>query len=116
MSRKHIWMNPPLERLAEQCGKANGRDGKFSSRLGDLVERYEVLMKLTTVPELTDEEKMIIGATICGSAMSHLTIKYMDESVLESGAGNAESLQLLSDKVKTWSPTERMAVIELLSV
>lgn len=115
MSRKQIWLNPPLERLAEQC-TGKGRDGTFSRRLGDTVERYDVLMKLTPVPELTDEEKMILGAVVCGSVISHLTIKYMDESVLESGAGNPESLQLLSDKVKSWSMAERMAVIESLGI
>jgi hypothetical protein len=115
MSRKQIWMNPPLERLAEQA-TGKGRDGTFSRRLGDIVERYDALMKLTPVPELTDEEKMIIGAVVCGSVISPLTIKYMDESVIESGAGSSEFLQQLSGKVKTWSVAERIAVIESLGI
>lgn len=114
--RKQIWMNPPLERLNEQCGKAKGRDGQFSRRLGDIVERYDVLIKLTPVPELTDEEKMILGVVICGGVLSHLTVKYMDESVIESGAGNADTLKQLSDKVRSWSMAERIAVIESLGI
>jgi hypothetical protein len=109
-------MNPPLERLAEQCGKAKGRDGQFSRRLGDIVERYEVLIKLTPLPELTAEERMILGTVICGSTISHLTVKYMDESVLESGASTKENQQQLAEKIRTWSIAERLAVIDSLGV
>ena len=114
--RKQIWMNPPLERLAEQCKPARGRDGQFSRRLGDIVERYEAIIKVTPVPDLTEEETMILGAVICGSPVSSLTIKYMDESILESGASTAENRQQLAEKIKSWSVAERVAAIESLGI
>lgn len=116
MSRKHIWMNPPLERLAEECGKANGRDGKFSARLGDVVERYDLIMKLTPAPELSDIEKMILGEVVCGSALSTVTIKYMHEAVMDTATGSEDERKTLRDKIQTWSATERIAAIESLGV
>lgn len=114
--RKQIWINPPLERLIEQCGHAKGRDGKFSRRLGDVVERYETIIKLTPVPELTDDEKMILGEVICGSIISPLTINRMDESVMYCATGTEVERQALSEKVSNWSVAERMAVIESLGI
>ena len=116
MARKQIWMNPPLEKLAEECGKAKGRDGKFSARLGDVVERYDIIMKLTTTPELTDIEKMILGEVVCGSALSTVTIKYMHESIMDAATGTEEERKSLSNKVESWSAVERIMAIESLGV
>ncbi|MDT2262329.1 hypothetical protein P7H06_26525 [Paenibacillus larvae] len=116
MARKQIWMNPPLEKLAEKCGKANGREGKFSARLGDVVERFDILMKLTPVPELSDIEKMILGEVVCGSVLSTVAVKYMPESIMDAATGTAEERMTLRDKVITWSAAERIAAIESLGV
>jgi len=115
MSRKQIWMNPPLERLAEQS-QGKGRDGTFSRRLGDIVERYEVLMKLTPVQELSDIEKMIIGEVICGSVISPTTIRHMPESIMDCATGTKEDRVTLSKAIKTLSMAERIAIIESLGV
>lgn len=112
--RKQIWLNPPLERLSEQCGKAKGRDGQFSRRLGDVVERYDAILKLTPVPHMTAEEKMILGAVICGGTVTPTSIKYLDESVMDLGASSAE--KALAEKIRTWSVVERLAAIESLDV
>lgn len=116
MSRKQIWLNPPLERLVEQCGQAKGRDGQFSRRLGDIVERYEAIIKNTSVPELTADEKMIIGEVVCGSTLTATTVKYMHESVLDCATGTANDRQVLADKIARWSAAERVAVIESLGI
>ncbi|QHZ52292.1 hypothetical protein [Paenibacillus larvae] len=116
MSRKHIWMNPPLERLAAECGKANGREGKFSARLGDVVERFDIIMKLTPAPEMNDIEKMILGEVVCGSALSVVTVKYMPESIMDAATGTAEEREILSSKVGGWTAAERIAAIESLGV
>jgi hypothetical protein len=116
MARKTIWMNPPLERLAEECGKANGREGKFSARLGDIVERFDILMKLTPIPVLSDTEKMILGEAFCGSTLSGVTIKYMPESIIDTTKGTEAERIALRDKVATWSSAERIAAIESLGV
>lgn len=114
--RKQIWMNSPLERLAEQCGKAKGRDGQFSRRLGDVVERYEAIIKLTPIPGMDAEEKMILGAVICGGTITPTSIKYLDESVMDLGASTVENRQALAEKIKTWSAAERIAAIESLDL
>ncbi|MCY9511422.1 hypothetical protein M5W68_21570 [Paenibacillus larvae] len=116
MSRKQIWMNPPLERLAAKCGKANGREGKFSARLGDVVERFDIIMKLTPTPELSDTEKMILGEVVCGSVLSTVTVKYMPESIMDAATGSEADRMTLRDKVITWSAAERIAAIESLGV
>jgi hypothetical protein len=113
MSRKQIWLNPPLERLAEQCGQAKGRDGKFSARLGDIVERYEAIMANTPIPAMTDEEKMILGAAVCGSVLSTITIKYLHEGISDLGIPGAIEL---AEKVQEWTAAERIAAIESLKV
>jgi len=116
MARKTVWMNQPLEKLAKECGKANGREGKFSARLGDVVERFDIIMKLTPAPEITDIEKMILGEVVCGSALSALTVKYMHESIMDAATGTEEERMTLRDKVITWSAAERIAAIESLGV
>ncbi|QHZ51213.1 hypothetical protein [Paenibacillus larvae] len=116
MARKQIWMNPPLVKLAAECGKANGREGKFSARLGDVVERFDIIMKLTPAPEMNDIEKMILGEVVCGSALSPVTIKYMPESIMDAATGTEEEREALSRKVTTWSAAERIAAIESLGV
>jgi len=114
--RKSIWLNPPLERLVAQCGTAKGRDGKFSRRLGEIVERYDTIMKLIPVPDITDTEKMIIGKIICGSVITPLTIRRMDESVMDCATGTAAERQALAEKISSWSVTERLAIIESLGI
>lgn len=114
--KKTIWINPPLERLITQCGNAKGRDGKFSRRLGEVVERYETIMKLTPVPEMTDDEKMILGEVVSGSVVSPLTINRMDESIMYCATGTEAERQALAKKVAGWSVVERMAVIESLGI
>jgi hypothetical protein len=116
MARKQIWMSPSLERLNEQCGKAKGRDGTFSRRLGEIVERYEVIMKLTVAPELTDTEKMIIGEVVCGSIITPTTIRHMGESIMDCASGTNEERKALHDKIIKLSPSERIALIESLEL
>lgn len=112
MARKQIWMNPPLERLAEKCGKGKGREGKFSGRLGDVVERFDIIMKLTPTPEMSDVEKMILGEVIYGSALTPTIVKYMNEAVMDAATGSEDERKSLSDKIQTWSVAERVAAIE----
>lgn len=79
-------------------------------------ERYEVIMKLTPVPELAEAEKLIINEIICGSVISPLTIKRMDESVAYCATGTEAERHALAEKISGWSVAERMAVIESLGI
>lgn len=111
--RKTIYTNPPLEALETEC-----REGEvsFSARLGDIVERYDALMKLTNAPELTDIEKMILGEVVLGSVVSPTTVRYMHESVMDAATGTEDERKALHDKIKNWSPIERIAAIESLGI
>lgn len=109
--RKMIWLNPPLENLAQQCS-GKGRDGKFSRRLGDIVERYDTIMKLTHVPEVSDDEAFILSEAICGSFIDAIHVRYLHEGILDCASGTEETRKALSQKVANWTPAERLAVIE----
>ena len=109
MGRKTIWMNPPLEDLAKKS-EGKGRDGQFSRRLGDIVERYGALIKLTPVPELTDSEKMILG--VLGANADPTSIRYMGDRVIDTGAAPLAELKALAQKVNSWTVAEKIAVIE----
>lgn len=112
MSRKQIWMNPPLEKLADQF-KDKTRNGTFSRRLGDIVERYEAIMANTTVPAMTDEEKMVLGAAVCGSMLTPVAIRYLHESIADLGIAGAKEL---AERVQQWTAAERIAAIESLGI
>lgn len=116
MARKQIWMSPPLERLNEQCGKAKGRDGTFSRRLGEIAERYEIMLKLTPPTDLSDAEKMIMDEVICGSVVDLLMIRHMGESIMDCASGTPDERKFLHDKITHSSPAERIALIESLDL
>jgi hypothetical protein len=114
--RKSIWLNPPLQRLLEKLGDASApqdrRSGQFSRRLGDIVERYDIIMKLTPAPELTDDEEFILAEAVCGSMIDILKVKYLQESIEACSVGTPETRRGLAEKVAAWSPAERLAAIE----
>ena len=115
MGAKTIWMNPPLEKLAEECSQDKnntGRNGKFSRRIGDIVERYDVIIKLTPPPNLTVEERMILGIVICGKPVSPIMLRHMGESILDSNAAPEEELKALAKRANSWSAAEKILVIE----
>jgi len=116
MAKKTIWMNEPLTRLNDSLEKVGGRGGKFSSRLGDVVERYDLIIRLTPVPHLSDTEKMILGEVICGSALSAASIKWMHDSVLDCASGTQEEQHELSRKIVALTAAERIALIESLGL
>ena len=72
---KTIYMNEPLMRLAEETKAATRRNGGFSSRLGEIVERYEILLELTEVPDLTEKETQIMEEVICGAVIDRRKLR-----------------------------------------
>jgi len=116
MGKKTIWMNDSLIKLAADVGNAKGRAGKFSARLGDIVERYELVIRLTPVPELSDIEKTILDEVILGSTLTPTTIRYMPEAIMDCDAGSVDERISLHDKIASWTPAERIAVIEALGL
>ena len=108
MARKNIYMNPPLDQLWEET-----KPGKFSQRIGDVVERYNVIMKLTDLPEFTEDETMILSEVICGSAITLTMIKSMHWAVMDA-QGDTDTKKALADKIEQLSPAARIKLIESL--
>lgn len=112
MARRNIWMNPPLERLAEVCGEGTGRAGRFSAKLGEAIERYQIILDLTTLPAFSDDEISVLSETICGSVIDARKIRGMHLDVLDCASGTPELRQELSKRVEAMAPAERLVLVE----
>ena len=111
--RKNIYMNPPLEALAEKVSELEkGRDGNFSRRLGDIVERYTVLMSLVPAPKMSDEEMVLLASVIYGSPVNTTQIRLLNEYILDSGTSSLEIREGFAKKVAKWSICERLMAVE----
>ena len=110
MGAKTIWMSPPLEKLADACGRGNtGRGGQFSRRLGDIVERYAALMSCASLPDLSDDDRMIISAAVSGSIVTPTMLRHLPDMLRDLGIAGAVAL---ADSVEGWDVLTRAAVIE----
>lgn len=120
MPSKTIWMNPPLEKLNASLNDASSpsdrRKGQFSQRLGDIVERYDAILKNTAAPELTADEKMIIGVVFGSGNVSPLAIRHMGDSIIDTGAAPIDQLKELAAKANDWTAAEKVALIEALGL
>ena len=64
--KKTIYMNDPLIKLNEQT-----TNGGFSRRLGEIAERYDIIMKLTPEPpKFSPAEMRILGEVLAGARIS----------------------------------------------
>lgn len=106
--RKNIYMNPPLVQLLEET-----KPGKFSQRIGDVVERYDVVMKLTVIPEFTEDEILILSEVICGSVVNQTMIRSMHWAVMDA-QGDENVKKILTAKIEQLSPAQRIKLIESL--
>lgn len=111
MANKTLYMNGPLEKL-EATTKKQGVP--FSSRLGEIVERYEIIMDLETVPEFTPEEMDILGEVICGAMIDRRKIRGLHLDILDATLGTPEEKEKLHKKVAGMTPGQLLKVIEQL--
>ena len=112
MGKKTIYMNPPLETLAEKTKGESRRAGGFSAALGDIVERYQILIDLTALPSFSDDEIGILSETICGSVIDTRKIRGLHLDVLDCASGTPETRRYLSELIEDMSAGERLALIE----
>lgn len=106
--RKNIYMNPPLNQLLETT-----EQGKFSQRIGEVVERYDIIIKLTEIPEFTESEIMILSEVVCGSVVSPAMIRGMHLNVIDA-QGDKDVKKALADKIEQLTPAQRIKLIESL--
>lgn len=114
--KRTIYMSEPLERLAEETRGNSRRTSGFSRRLGEIVERYQIMLDLDMdiLPELTDAEMSIMGEVICGSVIDRRKIRGLHLDVLDAELGSPEEKKVLSDKIAAMTAGQRLALVEKL--
>ena len=108
---KQIYMNSALAGL-EADVKAHG--GSFSARLGEIVERYQMMLDLEALPEFSEEETAILSECICGSAIDRRKVRGLHLDVLDAATGTIAEREELSRKVEEMGAGARLALIERL--
>lgn len=112
--KRTIYMSEPLERLADETRGDSRRTSGFSRRLGEIVERYQIMLDLNTLPELTDTELSIIGEVLCGAVIDRRKIRGMHLDVLDAELGTPKEKQSLADKIKKLTAGQRLLLVEKL--
>lgn len=109
--KKTIYMNDPLIRLNEQTP-----GGGFSRRLGEIVERYNIIMKLTPdPPEFSREEIHVLGEVLSGAKISAGFIYSLGLDVLDSVLETPEIREALAKKIDSMTAAEKVKMIETLA-
>lgn len=113
--KKMIYLSDPLYKLAEETKGTSRRTSGFSARLGEIVQRYDILLRLTPAPELSDGERQIMGDVLCGTYIDASEVNGLYLDVLDSVIGTKEERQTLSDRIKAMTAGERLKLIETVS-
>lgn len=110
---KTIYMSEPLEKLAAET-KGNRRNGRFSQRLGEIVGRYQIMLALSTMPDLSEIEMQILGEVLCGAVIDTRKIRGLHLDVLDATIGTDDDRRELSAYIESMSPADRVMLVELL--
>ena len=106
---KQIYMNPALAGLEAETKESGG---SFSARLGEIVERYGILLDLEELPEFSEEETEILSECICGATIDRRKVRGLHLDVLDAATGTVEEREELSRKVEKMGAGARLALIE----
>ena len=106
---KQVYMSPALAGL-EADVKETG--ASFSARLGEIVERYSILLDLETLPDFSPEELTILGEVICGSVINRRKVRGLHLDVLDTARGAQAERDALSAKVEAMTAGQRLKLIE----
>ncbi len=112
MSKKTIWLNPPLQQLLSE-----NQEGNFSRRLGDIVERYNVIMSIVVplMPEFSPEEFIILKDLLLkNKRITAVFIDSMPKYIDLITSGSLSDRNALKIKIEGLTPIARMALIELV--
>lgn len=111
--KKSIYLTGELINIYDECNVKKERDRSFSGRVADIVERYTVLMAITEVPNLTNEEKVILGEAVLGSFIDRNKIRYLPDSIRDTEMPGSE---YLANKVEQLDYNQRLKLIEELKI
>ena len=107
-------MSEPLERLADETRGDSRRTSGFSRRLGEIVERYQIMLDLDTPPELTETELAIMGEVLCGAVIDRRKIRGLHLDVLDATTGSDDNRKQLSGKIEALTAGQRLVLVESL--
>ena len=108
---KQVYMNAPRVGLEAETKESGW---SFSARLGEIVERYQMMLDLETLPEFSENELLILGEAICGSVIDRRKIRGLHLDVLDTAIGTKEERNALSAKVAEMTVGQRLKLIETL--
>lgn len=108
---KQVYMNPALAGLEAEMKESGG---SFSARLGEIIERYGILLDLEEVPGFSEEETEILSECVCGATIDRRKVRGLHLDVLDAATGTAEEREALSRKVAEMGAGARLALIERL--
>ena len=114
--KRTIYMSEPLERLAEETKGASRRTSGFSRRLGEIVERYQIMLELDTPPELTEAELAIMGEVLSGAVIDRRKIRGLHLDVLDAAVGSKDDRKQLAKKIESLTAGQRLALVESLGL
>ena len=114
--KRTIYMSEPLERLADETRGDSRRTSGFSRRLGEIVERYQIMLDLDTPPELTETELAIMGEVLYGAVIDRRKIRGLHLDVLDAATGSDEDRKQLSKKIEALTAGQRLVLVESLGL
>ena len=112
--RKTIYMSEPLIKLAEKTRGDSRRTSGFSRRLGEIVERYQIMIDIDAqkLPELTDSEMEIVSEIVMGSVVDARKIRGLHLDPLDAASGTPEERKQLAEKIEALTAGQRLALVE----
>lgn len=114
--KRTIYMSEPLERLADETRGDSRRTSGFSRRLGEIVERYQIMLDLDTPPDLTDTELSIMGEVLAGAIIDRRKIRGLHLDVLDAATGSDEDRKQLSKKIEALTAGQRLTLVESMGL
>lgn len=112
--KRTIYMSAALEQLADKTRGASRRAGGFSRRLGEIVERYQLVLDLESekLPDLTDAELEIMRVIVMGAVIDARKIRGLHLDPLDATIGTPGERRVLADKIEPLTAAQRLALIE----
>lgn len=110
-----IYLTDTLTKLAEETKGDSRRNGRFSARLGEIVDRYMWMLELEELPTFTEKETQILGEVICGSVIDRRKIRGLHIDVLDSSIGTEVEKNELYKKLSSMTVGQRIKLIEQLA-
>ena len=106
---KQIYMNPALAGLEAETKE---RGESFSARLGEVVERYGILLSLEEVPDFSEDEIEVLSEMVCGSYINCRKVRGLHLDALDVASGTPETRRSVSEKIEKMTAGQRLAIIE----